>query len=67
VRQTAERVQETAKESRRLTEIARQQSERRRTLAKARREEAGAVGTSVRQAIDDGGKAKRRPSGKTKA
>ena len=48
VRQTAECVQEQAKEAHRLTEIARQQAERGRELSRVGRREARAVTESIR-------------------
>ena len=64
VRQTAERVHQAALEAHRLTEIARGHAERGRQLSRAGRNEAGAVGGSVRWTLEAAHQADRRLSGK---
>jgi methyl-accepting chemotaxis protein len=63
VRQTAEYVQEQAKEAHRLTEIARQQAERGRELSREGRREARAVTESIRWSVGSPGKAGSHGSG----
>jgi hypothetical protein len=64
VRATAERVHQQALEAHRLTEIAGRHSARGRELSRAGRDEAHAVGASIRWSLDAVYKADRHLSGK---
>ena len=64
VRRIAERVHAEAKESHRLTALARSHSERGRQLSQVSREEARAVHRSISWSLDTTHKAERRLSGK---
>jgi hypothetical protein len=63
VRETAERVQQQAKEAHRLTGIARQQAERGRELSESGRDEARAVVESIKWSINTAGNVKPYRSG----
>ena len=66
VRQIAERVHQQALESRRLTEIARQQCARGRDLSRSGHREVESVRTSIKWSFDAALKAERRLAGKRK-